>query len=103
MLAVVQAAYVFGAEWWGKEVVFHCDNTGVVAAINGGPIPLTVSPLLEHLPGLSRHYGFSYRGEYIPWKENTVCGGESANVTLFKVGNGNYYLMIRTSVTYIML
>jgi hypothetical protein len=70
---IVVAAIVWGSKWTSKHIVFHCDNTGTVHAINKGRSKSPhVMALMRRLVLVAAKHNFSYCSAHVPGIHNGI-------------------------------
>jgi hypothetical protein len=70
---IVVAAIVWGNQWTCKHILFHCDNTGAVHAINKGRSKSPhIMALMRRLVLVAAQYNFSYCSEHVPGIHNGI-------------------------------
>jgi hypothetical protein len=71
---IVVAAIVWGREWRGKRILFHCDNSGTVHAINKSRSKSSpVMSLMRRLVLVAAKFNFAYSSEHVPGVYNDTA------------------------------
>lgn len=71
---IVVAAVLWGNEWSGKRVLFHCDNMATVQIIKKGRSKSSeVMSLMRRLTWLSAKYSFIVHSKFIPGYKNAIA------------------------------
>lgn len=74
LLPIVVASALWGREWSGKQILFHCDNAAVVAIVNSGrskhPLAMHYTRLLYLLGAV---YNFGFHSSHIAGKDNIAA------------------------------
>ena len=80
LLPIVASAAVWGTNWAGRSVIFHCDNMAVVYALNARSAH---DPNLSHLLGIlfffEAHFRFEHRACHIAGRDNLAADALSRN------------------------
>ena len=73
LFPIITAAVVWGHQWKGKSVCFHCDNQATVAIINKGrsKIPLLTS-FLRRLTLTAVSCNFVFSAKHVPGVHNHI-------------------------------
>ena len=80
LLPIIMAVAMWGHLWPGAEVLCHCDNMSVVAAINGGYCrDLAMAHMFRCLFFLEAKYDLTLSVVHVPWVENQLADAISRN------------------------
>ena len=80
MIPIVMAAMVWGSQWEGLSVRFHCDNSAVVAQLNSGAVRDNfLMHLMKCLAFASAKFNFVFSSCHISGKDNTLADALSRN------------------------
>jgi hypothetical protein len=74
MLALLVAATVWGRHWAGKNVLFHCDNMGVVGAVESGTSKCPqLMNLIRKLFFIAARHQFDFKTVYVSTTDNNLA------------------------------
>ena len=74
LFPIAMACHVWGSEWQGKKIMFHCDNTGVVHCIQTGTSHCPhIMSLLRSLLFTAAQTNFMVMAQHIPGTHNSIA------------------------------